>query len=533
MRPISSSFLLYGATLIALLLIYFVVKPVFEYFHDAKRLRQYPNQNFLSGFTYLGQVYERLASFRTANLHEAHKEHPVIRTGPCALSFRDVRAIKDIYSHSEKCVKDDIYPAMAPSHASVLHEADVGEHGRKRRQLAHAFATRNLETWEYKVADKVERLFRQFDKLCDAAKANEDSFAEINWRKWSNLWTVEAIADIGMSHRMGMLESGNDIVVIEDADGMRKEYSFLDSLHRQNWAVSIVVWPAAWYPTLQTLTKWTSSWFRSSWQHSANYGEIIKHMVRVRLARHKKGEKLDDFFHFLMEDRKGSAYDLDPDEIKSEVSTISNASAPLADTVTDGDTVDAGSDTTAIALSHIVYNLLRNPLRLQKLREELNSTLTPDEVIAPYAKLKHLPYLRACLDESLRMAPPLPMGLPRKTPPDGTSILGQWIEGGVTVSVPAYVAHRDPKVFPEPDEYHPERWLDEKGKDMLPSFIPFSTGARGCIGRNISYLEQHVLIASLLRRYNLELVDSEYELPHEEGFVLWTGPLPCRIRRRE
>jgi cytochrome P450 len=55
------------------------------------------------------------------------------------------------------------------------------------------------------------------------------------------------------------------------------------------------------------------------------------------------------------------------------------------------------------------------------------------------------------------------------------------------VSISAYVAHRDPKVFPEPETFRPERWLGDDAKDLQAAFITFSAGARGCIGRNISY----------------------------------------------
>lgn len=62
-----------------------------------------------------------------------------------------------------------------------------------------------------------------------------------------------------------------------------------------------------------------------------------------------------------------------------------------------------------------------------------------------------------------------------------------------------YGAHRLPETFPEPEEYQPQRWLDlDARRRMEPYFIPFSAGARGCIGRNITYLEQVVVLASLV-----------------------------------
>jgi cytochrome P450 len=170
--------------------------------------------------------------------------------------------------------------------------------------------------------------------------------------------------------------------------------------------------------------------------------------------------------------------------------------------------------------------------------EEIDSALDDDEeesedgVIA-YDKVKHLPYLRACLDESLRLFPPTPHGLPRETPPDGTNIRGDYIPGGVTVAMSAFVAHRIESTFPQADEYIPERWLGEEGKLLQPFFLAFSAGARGCIGRNISYLEQTVVLASVLRRYEFALISPNWEIKRLETMNWLLGEMPVKVWRRE
>lgn len=74
-----------------------------------------------------------------------------------------------------------------------------------------------------------------------------------------------------------------------------------------------------------------------------------------------------------------------------------------------------------------MFFLLKNPHCMEKLRVEVDSVLDEHEVVAPYAKVRHLPYLRACIDESLRMLPPVIFALPRRTPPEGTTVLGEYI----------------------------------------------------------------------------------------------------------
>ena len=194
--------------------------------------------------------------------------------------------------------------------------------------------------------------------------------------------------------------------------------------------------------------------------------------------------------------------------------------------------MNAGSDTTAIAINNAMFTLLKNPVSLIKLRKELDAALNEDEIIAPYDKVKHLPYLRACLDESMRLFPPSTFGLPRRPPNEGASILGEFIPGDTSVSISAYVAHRNEQVFPDPEVYRPERWLEEGGKELQPYFVTFSAGARGCISRNISYLEQMVLLATLLHRTDFSLPFPEWEPTRRENFNLCPGPMPLKVWRR-
>lgn len=318
-----SQFIPSSSAVLGILLLYIFIRPVLEYFYDAKNLRKFPNQNAISGFSDFGLVWERLAAFRTAELHEAHKKHPVIRVGPTSLSFRDVEAIKDIYGHSSTCLKGDMYRALQGSHANLVNVVDKGHHARKRKLLSNAFATRNLESWEYKVVDKIQRLFTQFDQAHGVANASGKEWAALDFQKWSNLFTIEAIADIGLSHTFGMLEAGNDLVTVRLENGDLVQYPFIKSLHGQNRPSSILVWPSAWYHVLRKLMGLVSSWFRSQYHDGERFHAIVHHVTHDRMARHDDADKLDDLFHSLMEDRAGCQLRLDLGELEAEVNVMS------------------------------------------------------------------------------------------------------------------------------------------------------------------------------------------------------------------
>ncbi|KAF4469558.1 cytochrome P450 oxidoreductase [Fusarium albosuccineum] len=179
--------------------------------------------------------------------------------------------------------------------------------------------------------------------------------------------------------------------------------------------------------------------------------------------------------------------------------------------------MNAGSDTTAIAMNNAMYHLLKHPEVLKKLQEEVDSALDEDEVIAPFDKVKHLPYLRAVIDETLRITPSVTFNLPRRTPSEGCAIGDDFIAGETSVSISAWTAHRDEEIYPEPECFRPERWIGEGAQELQKGFIAFSAGARGCIGRNISYLEQTVLLASVVHRYGMALPSKDWEPERDEG----------------
>ncbi|KAJ9664888.1 hypothetical protein H2201_004940 [Coniosporium apollinis] len=504
------------------LISYFIILPVVNYFRDPKGFRRYPALNAIAGFTDLGFMWEAQKGFRSKTLYEMHKKHPVIRIGPNSLSYGDVHAIKDIYGHSTKCTKDVFYEKLAGTHFHLADVVDKPEHARKRKVLSSAYALKNLEGWEHKVADKTERFIRGCDAACTAPLSKEFKRPDpkdltFDYRAWTNFFTLDAIADIGLSERLGFLDQGSDRVLGETMDGKLHYVNYRECLHSTARAQSSIVWAYDWYKVNEKLTRLFSSRFRHFWHLNEGWNDIVYRRAKQRLARYEAGEKLDDFFQVLMEDKNGTPNNLEWGEIVAEVSIMLNA----------------GSDTTAIAMNNVMFWLLRNPACLARLREEVDSVLDPAEVVAPYDKVKHLPYLRACLDESLRITPPTTFGLPRRTPPEGAPILGEYIPGNTSVSISAYVAHRDPSVFPDPERYDPDRWLQPNSKDMQPYFVAFSAGARGCIGRNISYLEQTVLLASVVHRYEFALPHPGWEPELWESMNCGAKTMPLKVWRRD
>ncbi|KAI7227517.1 cytochrome protein [Hortaea werneckii] len=487
---------------------WFIGYHVYDYFRDVKGLRRYPDMDPLAPFTNLSFMFLAYQGFRSDHLNKLHKAgRPVLRIGPNSLSYGDPSAIRDIYGHNSNCTKDDQYAVTSGSHVHLADVVDKKEHGRKRKLLSSAYAVKNLEGWEFKVADKVQRLVFQID-------AHKGEVFDL--RPWAHYFTLDAIADIGLSASLGFLDKGNDEATAMRSDGTTFTANARECLYAGLDVAAELSWTYRWYKHLLFWSSRLVPRYRNMAKLSAGWDGIYLNLATERLARYRAGEELDDFFQALMHGKAGAPNNLEWGEILAEVSIMMNA----------------GSATTAIAIANVMHKLALNPSCFEKLREEVDSVLDEDDNIAPYDKVKYLPYLRACLDESMRLNPPVSHNLPRATPEEGAMILGEWIPGNTTVSMSAYVAHRDPSIFPEPESFVPDRWLGEQGKELGPYNITFTAGARRCIGRNISYLEQTVLVATLVRKYDVRVADPNFKPVIRESMGMHFDRMPLIFSAR-
>ena len=144
------------------------------------------------------------------------------------------------------------------------------------------------------------------------------------------------------------------------------------------------------------------------------------------------------------------------------------------------DHMAAGIDTTGDGLCFLMWELSQphNLAFQQRLQNELTSA-------QPDASLDSLVYLDAVIKEALRCSPPIPMSLPRYVPDGGRIIDGHFIPAHTIVSCQPYTVHRSyENVFPEPDRFNPDRWLEAEGAaERNRHFFAFSIGGRGCTGK--------------------------------------------------
>lgn len=147
----------------------------------------------------------------------------------------------------------------------------------------------------------------------------------------------------------------------------------------------------------------------------------------------------------------------------------------------------AGGETTPSVLSGLTYCLASHPDKLARLVKEIRSTFKSSDDL-PMEALLRLQYLNVCIDETLRVYPPISAGVDRMVPRTGAPIAGEMIPGGTFVLVAHYSMHNHSKNFARSDEWVPERWLPEEAgpefdRDRKNAFRPFSVGPHACFGQ--------------------------------------------------
>jgi cytochrome P450 len=162
----------------------------------------------------------------------------------------------------------------------------------------------------------------------------------------------------------------------------------------------------------------------------------------------------------------------------------------------------AGHETTALALAWSWYLLSQHPHVEQKLVNEWRHVLGGRTPIA--ADLAALPYTAAVIAESMRLYPPV-YALGREATTD-LELGGYRVKRGYTVLMCQWVNHRDPKYFPDPERFYPERW-DDGLASRLPKFAyyPFGGGQRICVGSHFANMEAAIILAAVGQRYRFTL----------------------------
>ena len=189
----------------------------------------------------------------------------------------------------------------------------------------------------------------------------------------------------------------------------------------------------------------------------------------------------------------------------------------------------AGHDTTAVSIVFALLHLGLNKEAQNKVHEELDSIFGDDhERPITTEDISKLKYLECCIKESMRIIPTVFM-VGREVI-NNIQIGDYYIPKGTNISIDFYSLHHDPEQFPQPEKYIPERFLPENSSKRHPfAFVPFSAGPRGCIGQKFALNEMKVILADILRNFQIKSLDPMDKIIYKVEIVVKPA-VPIRIQ---
>lgn len=241
------------------------------------------------------------------------------------------------------------------------------------------------------------------------------------------------------------------------------------------------------------------------------FSEVLEKLPLPSVRRfHRARKRLDATIYRLIAGRRASGEDKGDLLSMLLLAQDEEGGAGLSDTQVRDEALTlflAGHETTANALAWAWYLLSRNPQAEACFHAELDQTLAGR--LPSVADVASLRYTEAVFSESLRLYPPA-WAIGRRTLED-VELGGFPIAKGEIVLMSPYVTHRDPRWFPEPEVFRPERWLSPDPDWPQFAYFPFGGGARVCIGERFAWMEGVLLLATIGQRWRLQVAGGPVE----------------------
>ncbi|KAG6445661.1 hypothetical protein O3G_MSEX004038 [Manduca sexta] len=192
-----------------------------------------------------------------------------------------------------------------------------------------------------------------------------------------------------------------------------------------------------------------------------------------------------------------------------------------------------GHDTTATALCFMIMRIANEPVVQNLIYEEVQRVLGGSEHSPTMEQLGDMKYLECCIKESLRLYPAVPFI--SRVVYENVELSGYMVPKSTEINIHIFDIHRLEDIYPEPEKFIPERFLPENSSKRHPyAYIPFSAGARNCIGQKFAMLELKSVMAGIIRRFSLEPVTRPEEIKFAAHLVLRSvNPMYVRFTNRK
>ncbi|KAH7386429.1 putative benzoate 4-monooxygenase cytochrome P450 [Cadophora sp. MPI-SDFR-AT-0126] len=442
-------------------------------------LRKIPGPR-LNRYTNVALKLQVMRGRRVHYIDELHSKYgPIVRISPSEIAISDLASTREVHRIGSGYLKSEWYAKFTEENVEspgIFAIINAKQHAARRRLFSAAFSQTALLQWDeilqYRTTLVIQRIKEQA-----MSRGGADIFS------WFTFMATDVIAELGFGESLHSLEHGKKSSFSEDLEkvmmfsGLRSELGFVATI------LSHLPIPAIQF------------WLQST-KRISTYGIAA---IAKNKALADRGEVKDTLFTKMLRESDEKAGFLSDAEIQREASNF----------------IVAGSDTTAVTLTYLVWAVLKHPEVKQKLVGEVSGLANN-----PSSKdTNALPYLGAVIKETLRLYGAAPGSLPRTVPSGGRTLGTYFIPEGTTVSTQAYTLHRNPRIFPSPLQFKPERWL-EPTQEMKDAWMPFGGGSRICIGLHLAQSELSLAAAKFFKECSTATVRTRDEDMELENYFL-------------
>ncbi|KAK9777194.1 hypothetical protein AB5N19_12276 [Seiridium cardinale] len=420
----------------------------------------------------------------------ASRPHEEVRKiAPNLLLFARPSALKDIYWNSAVNNKSEFYGTGALGSPALFTTLDGKVHQQLRKTLGgNQWSIGFLKnTWEARIDDQIN-LF--VEKMTDFAKAEKEIVLSDKVAEFA----ADIITMLASTEPWGFVRNGRD------------ERGMLES-----WRLGLPFFGLSgrwrWFRTNVIGNDHLAKFFLPAMNDKKGMGYLYAQANQevsdreTKMTREGKTFYMErpDYLQYCVEARDSiTGQPLTPIQKRAHVILL----------------IQAGADSTGAALGSTLRFFLLDIRILVKARGEIEWVDRANKLSDPIAyeeSRQLLPYMGACIKESLRLNPPDPNLFSRVVPPTGKEIDGVQVPPDTEVATVSFIVQRDPKLYaPDPEVYRPERWLEadaQEASEMEASQFVFGVGPRMCLGKDIATMELWKLLPQIIRTFDLMLIE--------------------------
>jgi cytochrome P450 len=398
-----------------------------------------------------------------------------VRYAPNRMSVNHVNGLRDIYI-GKNFVKPPNYRLLRHQAANMFTMINKKEHARRRRIVGPIISDAAMRRLERTMLLHIIKCFSLLGDTCDNNSGSSVTFLADSSKGWSKSRNMSNWCDYLSFDMMGELIFG----VRYNLLGSTTHRYVFDAIAESNQRMSVLIH----LPIIRSIRRLDRFLFPRAIKARNRFLGFVSRLLEdcMETKSETTSRTLFSILSTSTDPITGEGFSMK--EIVAETTNLCVASV----------------DTSSTAMAATFFYLCANQNAYNRVSKEVRSTFSTVDEIRVDAELKSCIYLRACINESLRLSPPAGSTPFRQVTEGGATVHGEYFPSGVEIGVPTYSIQHNERYFPDPFQFKPERWIVSESSEASVrkaqnAFCPFSVGSRSCIGKSVAMAELMITMA--------------------------------------